>query len=289
MKKSFLLIMCAVALVLGFSSCGGNSTNDSTSESTTEEQNEEELSKTIPASSVTIKGEYKDLIKVDGDVKIILTKANYPGRWQIKAVIPTSNTKPWSEIAKTRFDSKDVSAYLKFKYLDANESEMDMGSLGGFKSCNLIDLLKSEEITTEKMTIQYFSSTDGDEYKVAKEKFDKVNGAKIEVSISIYDEDDFSNEDDEEDDDSSDDSSSTTTDWDAILDELENYVDKTITVCNKVNNGDMSAMSEYSSLIQSSQELSSKLAQGQGSMTAAQVARYTKISTKMANAALKMK
>ena len=279
MKKSFLLIVCAIALVLGFSSCGGSTkeSEDSQKEAKEEEVKEEELTKTIPASSVTIKGEYKDLFKVDGDVKIILTKANYPGRWQIKAVIPTSNTKPWSKIAKTRFDSKDVSAYLKFEYLDANESEMDMGSMGGFKSCNLIDLLKSEEITTEKMTIQYFSSTDGDEYKVAKEKFDKVNGAKIEVSISIYDENDFSNEDDEDDDEED-------NDWDEILDEYEEYVDDYVSLYKDAMNGDTDALSEYAEVLKDAQELSQKLTKGKGTMTSAQVSRYTKITQKMANA-----
>ena len=58
MKRNFFVMMCAVALVLGVCSCGGN----------------QELTKMIPASAVKITGDDKDFFKLAGDsVKIILT------------------------------------------------------------------------------------------------------------------------------------------------------------------------------------------------------------------------
>ena len=101
------------------------------------------------------------------------------------------------------------------------------------------------------------------------------------------DDEELDSDDEDDDEDTSDNTSSS--DWDAVLDEYENYVDKTIAIYKKVNNGDMNAMSEYTSLLQSSQELSSQLAQGQSSMTMAQMTRFGQISQKMANAAVKMK
>ena len=73
-------------------------------------------------------------------------------------------------------------------------------------------------------------------------------------------------------------------DWDAILDDYEKYVDDYVALYKKAMNGDMDALSEYASVLEDAQNLSNKLAKGQGSMTSAQVSRYTKITQKMANA-----
>lgn len=84
-------------------------------------------------------------------------------------------------------------------------------------------------------------------------------------------------------------SSSSSQDWDAMLDSYEEYVDNYISLLKKAANGDRSAMAEYPALMKKAQEFSNKMKNAQGSMSASQLARYTKISTKMLKAAQEMR
>lgn len=78
-------------------------------------------------------------------------------------------------------------------------------------------------------------------------------------------------------------SSSSSQDWDAFLDEYENYVTKLAALSKKVTSGDMSAMTEYASLVASAERLQNKLENAESEMTSAQVARLNKIVAKMAS------
>lgn len=73
--------------------------------------------------------------------------------------------------------------------------------------------------------------------------------------------------------------------WDALLDEYEEYLDKTIAFSKKAKAGDMSAMTEYASLIESAQSVQKKLEDAKNEMTPAQAARFAKIASKFASAA----
>lgn len=84
-------------------------------------------------------------------------------------------------------------------------------------------------------------------------------------------------------------SSSSSQDWDAMLDSYEEYVDNYISLLKKAANGDRSAMAEYPALMKKAQEFSNEMKNAQGSMSASQLARYTKISTKMLKAAQEMR
>lgn len=84
-------------------------------------------------------------------------------------------------------------------------------------------------------------------------------------------------------------SSSSSQDWDAMLDSYEEYVDNYISLLKKAANGDKSAMAEYPALMKKAQEFSNEMKNAQGSMSASQLARYTKISTKMLKAAQEMR
>ena len=77
-------------------------------------------------------------------------------------------------------------------------------------------------------------------------------------------------------------------DWDAVLDEYENYVDKYIALLKKAKQGDMSALSEYAGMMEKAQELGGKMDDAQGEMSSAQWSRYTRILQKMTNAAQSM-
>lgn len=73
-------------------------------------------------------------------------------------------------------------------------------------------------------------------------------------------------------------------DWDSILDEYEKYCDKAVALAKKAQAGDMSAMTEYASLLESAQSLQKKLENAGSNLSAAQATRLNKIATKMANA-----
>lgn len=96
--------------------------------------------------------------------------------------------------------------------------------------------------------------------------------------------------DDDDDDDSdistSSSSSSSSNDWDSILNEYESYVNDMISLYKKAQNGDLSAMSDYASVMEDAQSLSNKLANAKGTMSASQVKRYTQILNKMNKALL---
>lgn len=72
-------------------------------------------------------------------------------------------------------------------------------------------------------------------------------------------------------------------DWDKILDEYEKYCDKTIALAKKAQAGDISAMGEYASLLESAQSLQKKLENAGSNLSAAQTERLSKIAVKMAN------
>ena len=189
MKKNFLLIVCAIALVLGFSSCGGSTkeSEDSQKEAKEEEVKEEvkeeekELTRMIPASSISIKGGY-NFFKIAGDAKLILMEHPAKKGWVVNAVIPISNTKSWSEIFKANFKNKsitDIFAYFNLYYIDTTGSEIT-----GPRS-SLTDLLTSEEIKTENISAQY-QYVDGGcdlEYKLAKQRLYNINELRLEITV----------------------------------------------------------------------------------------------------------
>lgn len=73
-------------------------------------------------------------------------------------------------------------------------------------------------------------------------------------------------------------------DWDTILDKYEQYCNKVVAIAKKVKAGDVSAMTEYASALESAEELQKKLDNAKNDMTAAQAARLSKIAAKMSSA-----
>ncbi len=81
-------------------------------------------------------------------------------------------------------------------------------------------------------------------------------------------------------------SSSATEDWDSLLDTYKEYVDEYVALAKKVKKGDEDLMPDAISLMQKANDLSSKLQSAKDEMSAGQVARYMKISAKLATVAL---
>ncbi|MDE6193961.1 MAG: hypothetical protein K2M83_08265 [Muribaculaceae bacterium] len=76
--------------------------------------------------------------------------------------------------------------------------------------------------------------------------------------------------------------SSGSEDWDKVLDEYEEFIDKAVAYAKKVNEGDISAMVEYASMLESAESLQKKLENAGSNLSAAQAARLNKISIKLA-------
>ena len=106
-------------------------------------------------------------------------------------------------------------------------------------------------------------------------------GTDDELVTSVYDIDD--EPDDEDYDEPT--ISTKSEDWDAILKDYETFIDKYISLMKKAKNGDMTALAEYSEYMEKATELSEKLGNAGGNLTATQAAKFAKLQTKLANAA----
>lgn len=105
---------------------------------------------------------------------------------------------------------------------------------------------------------------------------------EVEASTDAYSD----NSDDSNDDSSSSETTSKgSTDFDEWLTAYEDYVDKYISLLKRVKAGDMEVMSEYASMMESVQELNSKIGAVSSDLTASQVARYQRINNKLMKAA----
>ncbi len=69
--------------------------------------------------------------------------------------------------------------------------------------------------------------------------------------------------------------------WDKVLDEYEKYIDQYIALCKKAQNGDMS---DYTEMLEKAESYSEKLSQAEGSMSASQMSRYVKLTSKLSSA-----
>lgn len=77
-------------------------------------------------------------------------------------------------------------------------------------------------------------------------------------------------------------------DWDKILDEYEQYVNKYYSFAEKVSKGNASAMTDALSMAEKAQSLADKLDRADDNLSTAQMNRLLKIQNKMAEAAMKM-
>jgi hypothetical protein len=73
--------------------------------------------------------------------------------------------------------------------------------------------------------------------------------------------------------------------WDNILNSYEKYITQYISLMKKANAGDMSAMTEYASMMEKATEFADKLENASDDLSTAQMERFTKLQLKLANAA----
>lgn len=155
---------------------------------------------------------------------------------------------------------------MKIKLFAVGALALAMTACGGSKS-------ETSEKSEEKDAVE---SMKDEAEKAAREIMSSVPDAD-DIDLTEIDMEEVTDEPAEE-------VSSSSADWDDVLDSYENYVDKYITLAKKVAAGDMSAMAEYTSLMEEAQELGERLDGAKGEMSASQMARYNKITMKMATA-----
>lgn len=253
--RKLLYTLGAIMMIASLSACGGNKGT--------------EESKTIEASAVKMSGEYMDHLSVgDGDVKILLVNTK-DDKWSLRATLPI--------VAEEKGEGDPR---MEVSFLDANGTTIDYSvciSKDDMKTIFAADG-KSVDVTITETWMENLSA-----YKDIKELYDKVAGIKLSLDYYVESSSDSSASSDDDDDDEVA-SSSSSEDWDAILNEYEKYVDSYVKLYKKAMNGDMSAMSEYATMLEKAESLSDKLEKAGSNLTAKQAARMNKISQKMLNA-----
>lgn len=78
------------------------------------------------------------------------------------------------------------------------------------------------------------------------------------------------------------------TDWDKVLKSYESYINQYIKLLKKAKKGDVSAITEYSKMMEKASDLSDKLANAGDDLTSSQIAKFVKLQTKLTNAVANM-
>lgn len=142
--------------------------------------------KMISSEGIKFSGKHKDMVKIEADsVKIMLVCVdNERNKWDVRAILPITNTKIWTEIPKKTLKGDDFEyeasmGNFSVAYLDENGSELDHDISPNYSVIESI--LSAEALTVEDLLIQDRWSSLGDKsYKNMKKIYDKV--ANISIS-----------------------------------------------------------------------------------------------------------
>ena len=193
---------------------------------------------------------------------------------------------------KTSKISKIENGTIVLALLD--DDGVEIGEMELENSKEVFNWLKTADFLAKK-TFSFKGNLSFDVLSKAKEIKYRYKGKgtiDLESDEALYSDDDdnigMEEEDDDDDDSYSSSSSSGSQDWDALLDSYEQYVDKYISLMKKASQGDMNALAEYPALMEKAQEVSERMEDAKDEMSSSQMARYLKITNKMATAASKM-
>lgn len=256
MKKQRLLGLVALVAVFFITSCN----------------KEKELTKYISSDKVELTGDRTDLFEIDADsVKVMLIPVGAEGKkWEVRTIVPIRNTTPWSQIPESDRNRSSfisgVSMYIK--YLDGYGSSLDM-SIDSYYP-NVEKVLKSDDLITEDMAIAEMSFGDKS-YKKQKAYFDKIEGIKIQVSLSWTQVASGSSST----------KSSSTNNWDKLLDDYEKCVNECVKLLGKEDRGEYVSEKKIDDLLDKADELEIKLDKWVDDMSEAQYRRYMRIGDKL--------
>ena len=274
--------------------CGGKKSTDSESE-------EETVSEYMKPSTTKVSG------PLGSDFKVIDRNYKVSGEFSKLITVELERTDsplPFNtegyEICSygTYMSSPNIQVGFGIEFLDdeGNILSKSDASSGGYSHSEAVDLvnLTSGDTGTIRFSL-YSDAQKATQFRITSAYKINEGSSSSSSTTSVDDEgssSSYSSSMDDDDDDeevvSKSKSSSSSKNWNALLDSYEQYVDKYISYMKKAANGDMSALSEYPALMQKAQEFSEQMENAQGDMTAAQWARYMKITQKMMNAAASM-
>lgn len=266
MKKKlfnlFAICLCAIAFL---ASCGGP----------------KDATKELEISNAEVLGDSADIVSI------------VDGTYTLVGVVPTDITQTLSIKIKLRLERpiQDKDLHItgwNLEILDKNGTSLldDLTLKDGEDSKLLKFVTEGKEGEEKEFTFQY-NIANGDLYNKIMN-----DAANIDLKdVSFYKEQYYSSDSsevadadmaDSDTDVESDDISSG--DVDELINTYSEYVDKYIKFMKKVANGDLSAMTEYTSLLKKAQEIDEKLKDVKGDMTTAQMNKFLGIQKKMLSA-----
>lgn len=279
-KLGFLALM---SLVIGLTSCGGKKGES------------EELGSLTPETTKISGGMGDYFTVVDRSYKIT---QNFGEKVTVEfertdAELPTEITDAkeityWS--SSSYHSSSGVMINFTMEFLDAEGNIV--GKQEFRNSSELQSLVKLK--AGEKGSLEFdlpFGCNDATKFRISSQ-YETYEESETSSSSTSSDEGSETSVSDSDDDNgesaSSSKSSVSSSDVDAMLKSYEEYIDKYIALMKKAKNGDMSALAEYPGLMQKAQDFGEKLEACKGDLTTSQLAKFTKLQTKLLKAAQEM-
>ena len=150
--------------------CGGGGQSQSQQQSNQQPQEE---SKTLPATSVVLKGKHANLFKVSGDsYKVSLVQVNED--WQVRVKMSIANKKSYNQLSDKSKYERELSS---IGGMLLNESDVELASLD--ISTEDWDMLVGEEVDAQQKMIMRTYKYNHYTYEKAKEIYDKVAGVEL--------------------------------------------------------------------------------------------------------------
>lgn len=265
-KKLFNLFAICICAVAFLASCGGP----------------KDATKELEISNAEVLGDSADVVSI------------VDGTYTLVGVVPTDITQTLSIKIKLHLERpiQDKDLHISgwnLEILDKNgTSLLDNLTLKDGEDSKLLKFVtEGKEGEEKEFTFQY-DIANGDLYK--KIMNDAANIDLKDVSFykeQTYDSNESSEVADDEVADSDTDVESddiSNSNVDELLKTYSEYVDKYIKFMKKAANGDLSAMTEYASLLKKAQEFDEKLKEVKGDMTTAQMNKFLEIQKKMLSA-----
>lgn len=283
MKKNTFVLMALVSLML--TSCGsGNKVTEV---------------KLSPAPDKTCYGDLKPYLELY-DCEYTLKKLD-----EYKSMGGDKLSDMELTVALSSLCSVDLSwLSISFTLLDENEMPINGkctitgdGWQDGFSNAVKSGLKNGKEKIVFSVVSKYSgnSPVNREEWAeiVEKAKYVSISASSASFangssSSSIDQGYEYEDEEEEEDEDDEVIVSTSSTNWDEVLDDFEEYVDKYISLVKKASSGDLSAMTEYVRFLEKAEDLADQLDDAEDEMTSAQLKRYMKIAQKMTDAAIDM-
>ena len=229
--------------------------------------------KELTVSNVSISGILSDFVKVvDGTYTFTNNGEEAFATIEFELV-----NEPYGEIAPIL--SKTNSSQVILQILDSKDNYIELG-LWGFSADyreleKLNDLIYKGKIGDKKrisFSMHYFNSNENG-------KLVFTNATNFEVVDKAFN---YGSDEDVASIKTSDSKSITTKgeNWDEMLDSYEKYVEQYLKYVKKVNDGDISAMTEYAELLDKTTDLSEKMESAKGQLSPKQLKRYLNITNK---------